>query len=89
MNENKMKYVEELIHLLPNDKYWMRFLEFQILMNPLEPFQQHILPLIFCRSETIETENVGTQRIKIRSGHRAGDRDIFQMKCDLWQSSNI
>lgn len=66
MNENKMKYVEELIHLLPNDKYWMRFLEFQILMNPLEPFQQHILPLIFCRSETIETENVGTQRIKIK-----------------------
>lgn len=66
MNENKMKYVEELIHFLPNDKYWMRFLEFQILMNPLELFQQHILQLIFCRSETIGTENVGIQRIKIK-----------------------
>ena len=39
MNGNKMKHVEELIYFLPNDKYWMRFLEFQILMSPLELFQ--------------------------------------------------
>lgn len=30
-DENKMKYIEELIHFLLNDKYWMRFLEFQTL----------------------------------------------------------
>lgn len=61
-----MKHVEGLIHCPQNYNYWMSFLECKSLWTLLKIFQQHIMKLIFCRNETIETKSVGTQRIKIK-----------------------
>lgn len=46
--------------------------------------QQHTLQL---RNEAIVTKNVGIQKERLRSSHRVEDRDTFQVKCDLSQSS--